>query len=137
MHCRERARRQSKGHEPAAVSGHPKSPAEQGLRRGRAERHDDLRFDDADLRLEPRKAGLDFDRARFAVNAPRTARHPFEMFDDIGDVSLLAVDPRLHETAVQQPSRWSYEGVAGKILAVARLLADQHDPGSLRAFTEH
>ena len=102
-----------------------------------AERHDDLRFDDADLGLEPGKAGLDFDRARFAVNAPRAARHPFEVFDHIGDIGLLAVDPRLHETAVQQPSRRSYEGVSGKIFGVTRLLADQHDPGSLRSFAEH
>ena len=43
--CRERARRERKRDEPAAVSGHPKSLSEQGLRRGRAERHDDLRFD--------------------------------------------------------------------------------------------
>jgi hypothetical protein len=69
--CRERARRERKRDEPAAVSGHPKSSSEQRLRRGRAERHDDLRFDDVDLGLEPGKAGLDFDRARFAVNAPR------------------------------------------------------------------
>jgi hypothetical protein len=59
------------------------------------------------------------------------------VFDDIGDIGLLAVDPRLHETAVQQPSRWSYEGVVGKIFGVARLLADQHDPGTLRSFAEH
>jgi len=59
------------------------------------------------------------------------------VFDDIGDIGLLAVDPRLHETAVQKPSRWSYEGVSGKIFGVARLLADQHDPGSLRSFAEH
>src|SRR5215475_352006 len=137
MHCGERARRQRKGYEPAAVAGDPKAFPEEGLRCGRAERHDDSRFDDSDLRLEPGKASLDLDRARFAVNAARPTRHPFEVLDDICDVNLPAVDPRFYETAVEKLSRRPDKGMSGQVFGIARLLPDQHDPGSLPPFTEH
>ena len=92
---------------------------------------------DADFGLEPRKAGLDFDRARFAVNAPRAARHPFEVLDDIRDVGLRAVDSRLDKAAVEQFARRPDKRVAGEVFGIARLLADQHDPRLLRALPEH
>src|SRR5262245_49929445 len=119
MHCRERARRQRKGHGPAAVARHPKAFPEQGLRGGRAERHDDSRFDYSDFGLEPRKASLDLDRTRLAVNTARPALHPLEVLDDIGDINLLAVDFRFYEATVQELSRRSDERTAGEVFGIA------------------
>src|SRR5690242_14837811 len=137
MYGRQCAGRQRKGDEPAAVSGYAKILAEECLGCGRPERYDNARLDDADLGLEPRKAGFDLDRTRLAVDTARSARHPFEVLDDIGDVGLPAIDPGFLQAAVQQPARRADEGATGQVFGIARLLAHQHDPGSLRSFAEN
>ena len=137
MHRGERMGRQRERHQPAALSGHAKSLAEQRLRRSRSERNDDLRLDDADLGLEPRKAGLDLDRARLAVDAPRSARHPFEVLDDIGDVGLRRDRSPPRPGSGRAVSGRPDKRVAGEVFGIARLFADQHHPRPLRAFAEH
>ena len=50
------------------------------------------------------KQGLDHHLSRLIVNAPRSARHPFEMFDNVGDVGPRTIDAGLGEAAVEQLS---------------------------------
>jgi hypothetical protein len=86
--------------------------------------------------LEPWEAGLDFDRSRFAVNPPGSPRHPFEMLHDIGYVCTTPIDAGLDEAAVEQLARRADKGVAGSVFGIARLLANQHDSRTLRAFAK-
>ena len=66
--------------------------SEQGLRCGRAETNDDVRLYQTDFGFQPGTAGSDLARIGFFVNAAFTAWFPFEMLDDIGDVSFAAID---------------------------------------------
>src|SRR3954468_22122128 len=59
------------------------------------------------------------------------------MFYRIGDIDPVAVDAGLFQGAVEHLAGGSYKRLAGEVLLVAGLLADQHDLGMLRAFTEH
>src|SRR4029077_16286887 len=71
---------------------------------------DNSRPDHGDLGLQPRKAGFDLDRAGFAVDPPRPARHPLEVFDGVGDVDPRPIDSALDEAAVEQSSRGPTKG---------------------------
>src|ERR1700676_752304 len=66
-----------------------------------------------------------------------SARDEFEMFHRIGDVDLVAVDADFFQRPVEHLPVRSDEWLAGKVLLVAGLLADQHHLGSLRTFAEH
>jgi hypothetical protein len=71
------------------------------------------------------------------VNAAFAARLPFEVFDNIGDVSLFAIDTCLLERAIKQTAGWTDERFAGEILLVARLFADKHDACATAPFAEN
>jgi hypothetical protein len=120
-----------------AIPGDAECSSEQGLCRRRSQRNDDSRRYRQDFDLEPGKAGLDLHRSRLAVTAPRTARHPFEMFDDVGDVGPRSIDAGLGKAAVKQLSRRSNKPATGNVLRITRLVADQHDERTLGAFTKH
>jgi hypothetical protein len=59
------------------------------------------------------------------------------MFDRVRQINLGTVDARLRQTPVQHAPRRADERVALEVLLIARLLADQHEPGPLRALAEH
>lgn len=63
-------------------------------------------------------------------------RFPFEMLDDVGDVDLGSVYTYFFEDLVQQTAGGADEGMAGAILGVSRLFADEHDAGRGRSFSE-
>src|SRR5438270_9885931 len=86
--------------------------------------------------LDPPPAGLDFSCIGLVVNAPLAARDEFEMLDGIGDVNGRPVDARLLERGVEQCPRGTDERPPGKVLLIARLLADEHDRGVERPLTE-
>src|SRR5205085_10238468 len=111
---------------------------EQRLRRGRAETHDELRSHRRDLRLEPRKTGLDLVVAGLLVEPALAAarRLPFEVLHDVGHVDLGPIDAGLAEGAVEEPSRRTDERRALAILLVARLLTDEHDRRARGPFAE-
>ncbi len=136
MHCRERARRQRKGNEPAAVSGSRKALPNRACA-AVAPSATTICGLTTLISASSQESKPRFRPRRVCWNAPRSARHPFEVFDNIGDVGLPAVDPCLDKTAVQQPSRRSDEGMAGEVFGIARLLAHEHDRCSLRSFAEH
>ena len=59
------------------------------------------------------------------MNASLSARLPFEVFDDVGDVDTLAIDPDRLERAVEYATRRTNEGRARQVLCVARLFAHE------------
>jgi hypothetical protein len=68
------------------------------------------------------------------VDTAFAAWFPFEVFDNIGDVSLFAIDAGCFECIVEQATRWANERSARKIFFVAGLLTYKHDfhaPGPL------
>ena len=73
----------------------------------------------------------------FLCSAPLAARLVLEVLHGVGDVDVRAVDARRLERAVEHLARGADEGAPGKILLVARLLADQHQGRIGRAFAEH
>jgi hypothetical protein len=85
----------------SALFRYAKFWAEQGLSGGGAEHDDYLRLDERDLSLEPGTASRNFLRVRFFVNAAFAARLLLKMFDNIGDVSLRAIDAGFFQSAVE------------------------------------
>ena len=68
----------------ASVGGHADIARQQGLHRGRAQRHDDLRTHDVELRTQPMLAGAHMRQVRLAMDPLLTAR--LEAADDRLDV---------------------------------------------------
>jgi len=93
--------RQSGFEKLAALFGHAKFWTKQRLGRGGAKRHYHFRFDECNLSFEPGTAGRDFLRVGFFMNTTFAARLPLEMFDDIGDVSLRAIDTGFGERIIK------------------------------------
>src|SRR3982751_1274361 len=75
--------------------------ADHRLRRGRAERDDDVRLDRLDLALEPLMAGVDLALRRGLVKAPLAAQLPLEVLDRVRHVEMLAIDARGLQRAVE------------------------------------
>src|SRR3954466_5332281 len=98
-------------------------------RTGRAKRDDQLRLDDRALLLEPPFAALDLVGIWLLVQAALAARLEFEVLHRIGDEGLIARNAGIGERLVEDAPRWPDEWLAGEILLIARLLADQHDLG--------
>src|SRR5215475_5118944 len=61
------------------------------------------------------------------MKAPLSPRLPFEMFDCIRHINLLAVDLSLLQALIQQLSRWSNKRSPLPVFLIARLLTDDHD----------
>src|SRR2546429_4425420 len=112
------------------LAGYAKYRADQGLGRGRSQAQHDPRLDLLDLRLEPGPAGADLLRVRPLVDATLAAWFPFEVLHHVRYVGLAAVDPSFFERAIQHLPGRTDERRTGHVLAVARLLADEHEPGS-------
>src|SRR6266436_257763 len=85
----------------AALFGDAKFWAEQGLRCRGAKSDNYFWFDYSDFSLEPGTTSRDFAGVGFLMNATFAPWFPFEMFDDIGDVSLRAIDARLDEGIIK------------------------------------
>ena len=59
------------------------------------------------------------------------------MLDDVGDVDEAPIDAGVLERTVEQFSGGADEGMAGDVLGVSRLLADEHDARALRSFAKY
>src|SRR6267143_5034597 len=86
----------------AALFGDAKFWTKQRLRRSGAEGDNNFWFDYSDFSLEPGTASRDFAGVWFLLNAAFATRFPFEMFDNIGDVSLRPVDTGLDQCVIKQ-----------------------------------
>jgi hypothetical protein len=110
-----------------AMPGHAEVLAEQRLRRGRAEADDQTRAHRLDLGVQPGAARGDLQPLGLGVDPALAARCPLEMLDRVGDVHASAVDAGSLEAIVEDSARRPDEWAALTVLAVAGLLADQHD----------
>src|SRR5215813_12218531 len=81
----------------AAVLRDPELVAEDRLRGGGAEAHEHVRFDQSQLRFEPRAAGVELRGPRRLVDAALAALLELEVLDRVGDVELLARQTRFGE----------------------------------------
>ena len=87
--------------------------------------------------LDPLVARIDLALRRGLVQAALAAQLPLEVLDRVGDVEVLAIDPRRLERAVEQASRRPDERQSLLVLLVAGLLADQHHARVRVAGAEH
>ena len=113
-------------HRHAAFLHHAERCTQEGLRGRGAKAEDDARSNDRDLVGEPREAGANFGAVWRFVDAPLRLRfaRPFEVFDRVGDVDVVAIDARRVERAIEEPARGSDERATGAIFCVSRLLPD-------------
>src|SRR6478672_9421262 len=125
MHRRHEVGRKSRFNELAPLFGDAKFWTEQSLRRGGAEGHNYFWFDYGDFSLEPGTASRDFAGVGFFMNAAFATRFPFEMFDNIGDVSLRTIETSFVERAIKQTAGRTDKRFAREIFFIAWLFADE------------
>src|SRR5438105_9940678 len=123
----------------AATLRDTKRLAEERLRRGRSETHDDLRLDELHLFVEPRAACADLAVVRFLVNPTLRflAALPLEVLHRVGDIHGVAIDSGFLERGVQQAARGAHKGMPFLVFLSARLLADNHHAGARWALAEY
>ena len=61
------------------------------------------------------------------------ALHEFEVFDCIGHVDLFRRDSQLIQSAAKDLARGTYERSSFEVFLVARLFANEHECGVVRA----
>src|SRR2546421_9593770 len=105
MESRKHVRRERALDELAALHRDLETGRDHRLRRGCAERHDDMRLDGLDLPLEPLVTGVDLALRRGLVQAALATQLPLEVLDRIGDIEAVALDARGLERAVEEPPR--------------------------------
>lgn len=120
-----------------ALGRHARRPAENGAASCRPEAHDDVGLHRSHLGVEPGAARHDVADSGLLVDAAHAAPLEPEVLDRVRDVRLLTRDSGLLEGTVKQLARWPDERLAGKVLLVARLLADEHESRLSRSGREH
>jgi len=123
----------------AAIPGDAEIFSEKRLRGTCSEANEDCGADNFEFRIEPRAARFDLRMTRLFVDAALSSFRsgPFEMLDNIGDVDVGAIDARLDECFVEKSSCRPNEWMAGLVLTITGLLADEHHLGSRGAFAEN
>lgn len=71
------------------------------------------------------------------VQPPLAARLVLEVLDGVGEIDRLAVEASRRQRLVQHAPGGPDEGTARHVLAVARLLADEHDGSRHRPLAEY
>ena len=110
--------------------------AEDGLGGRDAEADNDARLHHLHFRLEPGPAGGNLGSGRLFVLAPLALRLPLEVLHGVGDVDVAPRNPGFGQGLVQDLARRADEGMAGLVLLIAGLLADEDDRGLERSFSE-
>jgi hypothetical protein len=70
------------------------------------------------------------------MDAALPARFPFEVLHRVGDVNLVAIDPRFFQRPVEDFSSRADEWFASDILLIARLFAQEHKDRAFGSFAE-
>src|SRR5437660_1507121 len=117
MHSPHYFRSQAGADPPSSLPRHAEIISEQRLGSGRTQAHENTRLQQANLRIEPGAARLNFGRARLLVNSPLPPfiGRPLEVLYDICYVDFVAVDSCQAQSLIQYFSRRSYERAAGQI----------------------
>src|SRR6266571_226259 len=127
---------QRRPHDFATVLRDPKCGAHQRLSGCSPEKHEQARLYRLDLRLEPRPARPHLLAVRLFVEAALAAPREAEVLDGVGHVDARPFDAGGFESLVEDAAGGSDEGLALDVLAIAWLLADEHQHGATRAVAE-
>src|SRR4051812_8948287 len=111
----------------AARSRNGRVASGQCTRRRRAERHGELRLDQVELLVEPPAARFDLVVVRLLVDAALAARLELEVLHGIRDIDARAIDAGFGKRAVEHLPGRTHEWLAGQVLLIARLFADEHE----------
>jgi hypothetical protein len=92
----------------------------------------------AELGAQPGPAGGELSGIRLLVDAPLPAlgAAELEVLDGVGQIHLGAGDAGVDEGTVEEATGRTDERVSFPVFDVARLLADQNDPGIARSGAE-
>lgn len=123
--------------ERAVLPGDPELGTEHRVRGGRAEAAQDPWLDRGELRLPPRRAGLDLRGVGLLVEPDLARGSPFEVLHRIRDVHAVALDAGLDQRAIEQRTRGAHEWMTLAVFTVTGLLAHEHEIGVGRSLTEH
>src|ERR1700674_4693596 len=139
MHRRHYFRSQAGANPLSSLLRYAEIIAEERLSSGRAQAYENPRLHQANLRIEPGTARLDFGGARFFVNSPLAPfiGRPLEVLHNICDIYFGAVDPCQSQSLIQYFSRRPDERSAAKIFFVSGLFADEHNCGCRRSLTKN
>jgi hypothetical protein len=107
------------------------------MRRHGSQAYEHPWLDQLDLGVEPAPACCDLGARRALVDAPLAPQAVLEMLDYVRLVGVRRIDARLLERSVEHPSTGPHERLAETVLAIARLLAHEHQRRGGRAFSEH
>src|SRR5256886_2783758 len=120
----------------AALHAHAEVTAKQRLGRGRPQQDQQVRLDHRDFGIQPGTTGVDLSGIRLLVQATLALGLPFEVLDGVRDIDMRAVDARLLERLVEHASGGTDERFSFPVLAIAGLLAHEHDQGVFGALAE-
>jgi len=111
--------------------------SEQAARRRRAKCDHSAGLHDLQFTVEPRLALRNFESVRAFVKASFTAHLKLEMLDGIRNKKIIARNLRLCQRPLENPTRRTHKGLTSFILAVPRLLANEHEARAQRSFAGH
>jgi len=129
--------REWRGDRLPALLSHFEGRRDQRLGGGGAEADHDLGPEDPDLGIEPEPACRDLAPIRLFVEATLSCGTPLEVLHRIGDVDRVAVDASGRERIVEHSTGRPDERLAGDILVIARLFADENDLRRPTALAEY
>src|SRR5256885_1382177 len=136
MHRRHHRWKAGPLHELAALHAHAEVAAEQRLGRGRTQQDQEVRLHHCDFAIQPETTGIDLSGIRLLVQATLALGLPFEVLDGVRDIDTPALDARLLERLVEHASGGADERFSFPVLAIAGLLAHEHDLGVFGALAE-
>src|SRR6266498_5414785 len=116
---------------------HSKLWPQQSLSCGRAESNDYLGLYQSNLCLKPRPASGDLLRVGLFMNPALSPWFPFEMFDNICDISLGAINTSFFKCCIEQFSSRAYKWFTREILFVTRLFANKKNLRTTAAFAKN
>src|SRR3954463_6450690 len=110
----------------AALLRHFELTAEERLRGCGAKTNDHGGLKGLDFSFNPWLARGDLHRIWFLLNAPFSARLPFEMFDGVRNICLFPIDARFYQCFIENSAGRSDKRPSLKVLLISGLLTDKH-----------
>jgi hypothetical protein len=120
----------------AAISLNRDSSFGETLRRRGSKSDDKLRTYGPDFVKQPPPTYLDFTCVGALMQQSLTARLEFEMLDRIGQARLRSTPAQPSALSNKRPAGPT-NGRAFAVFSISRLLADEHNVGVCRAFSEY
>lgn len=116
---------------------HAKARSQQGLGGGGSEADDQPGPDGFDLGIHPWVAGCYLPQVWLFVDAPLSAKLPFEVLYRIGYICRFPIDARFFHAAVEHMPGGTDERFSLQVFLIAGLLADEENGRRRLAFSEY